>query len=106
MNSTASRTAPSNFAFNFCTSLLPEASDGLGPSSFFLTGAFGAPGAAGVAAVVVPPGVFSPSDSLTAATRDFLLDHRGFFSVCSGRLACVRDRGWRWRTGLAGRYYY
>src|SRR2546421_3267407 len=45
-NSDASITASANFSFNFLTSGWLAASTGLGPSSFFFTGGFGAPGAA------------------------------------------------------------
>src|SRR6185503_17732371 len=80
MNSTASSTAPSKFAFNFCTSLLPEASDGFGPSSFFFTGAFGTPATGGVVALG-SAATFSPSDSLTAATRDLACSTIAAFSA-------------------------
>src|ERR1041384_4192570 len=70
INSDASPIASPNFAFSFLTSGCPLASVGLGPSSFFLTGGFGAPAAAGCS-----------NDSLTAATRAFACSTIDAFSA-------------------------
>src|ERR1051326_3015434 len=68
MNSDASPIASPNFDFSFLTSGWLPASVGLGPSSFFLTGGFGAP--AGCS-----------SDSFTAATRAFACSTIDAFSA-------------------------
>src|ERR1051325_6712727 len=70
MNSDASPIASPNFAFSFLTSGWSAASVGFGPSSFFLTGGFGAPAPAGCS-----------SDSFTAATRDFACSTIDAFSA-------------------------
>src|SRR6185369_1998137 len=70
INSTASPIASPNCAFSFLTSACSLASVGLGPSSFFLTGGFGAPAPAGCA-----------SDSFTAATRAFACSTIDAFSA-------------------------
>src|ERR1044072_7353073 len=68
MNSDAAPIASPNFDFRFLTSGWSAASVGFGPSSFFLTGGFGAP--AGCS-----------SDSFTAATRDFACSTIDAFSA-------------------------
>src|ERR1051325_6560484 len=73
MNSKGSLIAPGKRALNCFTSWFADASTGFGPSSFFLTGALGAPAAGGAA--------FSASDSFTAATRDFACSTIADFSA-------------------------
>src|SRR5215212_6594747 len=71
INSSASPIASPNCAFSFLTRGCALASVGFGPSSFFLTGGFGAPAPAGC----------SCSDSFTAATRDFACSTIAAFSA-------------------------
>ena len=54
---------------------------GLGPSSFFLTGAFGGPGVAVDHTRATVDEGFSASDSLTAATRDLACSTIAAFSA-------------------------
>src|SRR6185436_1718225 len=66
INSDASPIASLNFSLSFLTSGCSAASVGFGPSSFFLTGGFGAPGS---------------SESFTAATRAFACSTIDAFSA-------------------------
>src|SRR5712691_6303075 len=93
-NSLASITAPSHVARSFFTSGCADASVGFGPSSFFFTGAFGAPGAAGAAFCAA---------SFAAATRAFASSIIASFSESAdGGEEEFASRAWSVALSLLG----
>src|SRR2546421_4004208 len=91
-NSDASSTASANLSFNFLTSGWFAASTGLGPSAFFFTGGFGAPGAAAPAFCAA---------SFAATTRAFAASTCASFSASAEREDGEVARGGRVLAGAS-----